>query len=70
MQLTEDKCGDAPGGNCRDVDFNIRRGAEFFAATLKNKKGNVLSCIGAYNGWFEGITIVRLLSSPKRVGSS
>ncbi|KDQ53458.1 glycoside hydrolase family 23 protein [Jaapia argillacea MUCL 33604] len=56
MQLTKDKCGDAPGGNCRDVDYNIRTGAKFFADTLNGNGGDLLKTIGEYNGWFVHMT--------------
>lgn len=56
MQITKDKCGGAPGGNCRDPDFNIRTGARFFADTLRGNGGDVLKSIGQYNGWFPGMT--------------
>ncbi|KAF8650385.1 hypothetical protein AX16_005194 [Volvariella volvacea WC 439] len=58
MQLTHDKCGGAPNGNCQDPDFNIRTGAAFFAGLLASHNGDVLISIGRYNGWFPGITIV------------
>ncbi|KAH9945736.1 lysozyme-like protein [Amylocystis lapponica] len=59
MQLTWDKCGDAPGGNCRDPDFNVRTGVEYFSTTLKNNGGSLLLTIGNYNGWPAGMTYVR-----------
>ncbi|KAJ7925005.1 lysozyme-like protein [Mycena leptocephala] len=59
MQLTKDKCGGAPGGNCRDPDFNIRTGAKYFADTLSNNGGSVLLSIGEYNGWVPGLTKAR-----------
>jgi len=59
MQITRDKCGGAPGGNCRDPDFNIRTGARFFADTLRNNNGNVLLSIGQYNGWRRGLTVAQ-----------
>ncbi len=74
MQITRDKCKDAPNGNCKDIvsflvlefthrlycrqDFNIRVGAEFFAATLASNGGDVFSTIGEYNGWKPGMTYV------------
>ena len=39
-------------------DFNIRTGAEFFAATLASNGGDVFSTIGEYNGWEPGMTYV------------
>jgi len=56
MQLTKDKCGDAPGGNCQDPDYNIKTGAAFFASLLADNKGSLLLSIGRYNGWFQGMT--------------
>lgn len=56
MQITRDKCKGAPNGNCKDIDFNIRTGAEFFAATLASNGGDVFSTIGEYNGWKPGMT--------------
>ncbi|KAG6885977.1 hypothetical protein C0993_006904 [Termitomyces sp. T159_Od127] len=58
MQLTKDKCGGAPGGNCRDPNFNVETGAKYFAATLKANGGNVLAAVGTYNGWYKGMTYV------------
>ncbi|KAJ6587141.1 lysozyme-like protein [Mycena vulgaris] len=57
MQLTKDKCGGAPGGNCRDPDFNIRTGAKYFSQTLSDNGGNLLLSIGMYNGWSQGLTV-------------
>ncbi|KIY74392.1 glycoside hydrolase family 23 protein [Cylindrobasidium torrendii FP15055 ss-10] len=56
MQLTSDKCGNAPGGNCYDVDYNIRTATEYFAGLINNNGGTVLEAIGQYNGWFKGMT--------------
>ncbi|KAG1737686.1 hypothetical protein EDB19DRAFT_2039911 [Suillus lakei] len=56
MQLTSDKCVGAPKGDCKDVDFNIGAGAKFFSQLLKENDGDLLSCIGHYNGWFKGMT--------------
>jgi hypothetical protein len=42
----------------RHQDFNIRVGAEFFAATLASNGGDVFSTIGEYNGWKPGMTYV------------
>ncbi|KAL5485375.1 hypothetical protein ACEPAI_8017 [Sanghuangporus weigelae] len=59
MQLTRDKCGGAPGGNCKDPDFNIRTGAKYIADTLSANNGDVLLTIGQYNGWTRGLTYDR-----------
>jgi hypothetical protein len=56
MQITKEKCKGAPGGNCRDPDFNIRTGAAYFANNLKEDGGNILLSIGRYNGWHKGMT--------------
>ncbi|CAE6422022.1 unnamed protein product [Rhizoctonia solani] len=57
MQITPDKCGGAPGGNCRDPDFNIRTAIGYFAGELSRHNGSILHTIGAYNGWYEGMTV-------------
>ncbi|KAF5370720.1 hypothetical protein D9758_001899 [Tetrapyrgos nigripes] len=56
MQLTHEKCVNAPNGDCQDPDYNIKTGAEYFARTLKDKGGDLLQAIGSYNGWFKGMT--------------
>ncbi|ETW80578.1 glycoside hydrolase family 23 protein [Heterobasidion irregulare TC 32-1] len=56
MQITKDKCGSAPGGNCKDPDYNIRTGAQFFSDTLNSNGGDVLKTIGQYNGWSPQLT--------------
>jgi len=56
MQITVDKCGGAPGGNCQDPDFNIGQGAQFFSQTLDSVNGDLLQAIGMYNGWYRGLT--------------
>jgi hypothetical protein len=57
MQLTRDKCGGAPGGNCQDPDFNIRTGARYIKQTLDDCGGNVIQAVGTYNGWHLGLTV-------------
>ncbi|KAJ3829955.1 glycoside hydrolase family 23 protein [Lentinula raphanica] len=56
MQLTPDKCTDAPNGNCLDVDYNIKTGAQYFKTLLDSYNGDVLLSIGSYNGWYKGMT--------------
>ncbi|KIK67191.1 glycoside hydrolase family 23 protein [Collybiopsis luxurians FD-317 M1] len=57
MQLTHDKCTNAPGGNCQDIDYNISTGASYFRGLLDSNNGDVLLSIGSYNGWFRGMTV-------------
>lgn len=59
MQITREKCGGAPGGNCKDPEFNIRTGARYFADTLRGNNGDVLVSIGQYNGWSRGLTYAK-----------
>ncbi|KAF8578695.1 glycoside hydrolase family 23 protein [Ramaria rubella] len=56
MQISQDKCGGAPQGNCKDPDFNVHQGTQFLANTLAQNNGNLLVTIGQYNGWYEGMT--------------
>ncbi|KAF9482125.1 glycoside hydrolase family 23 protein [Pholiota conissans] len=63
MQITRDKCGGAPGGNCRDPDFNIRTAAKYFKGTLDDNNGNVLLSVGTYNGWVKGLTKARAFAA-------
>ncbi|KAG6828208.1 hypothetical protein H0H92_008781 [Tricholoma furcatifolium] len=65
MQITKDKCGGAPDGNCRDPDFNIRTGAKFFAQTLSDNGGDLLLSVGNYNGWFKGMTYADATADAK-----
>jgi len=56
MQITPDKCNNAPDGNCKDVNYNVMTGAKYFADTLALNNGNVLVTVGQYNGWAPGMT--------------
>ncbi|KAL1674105.1 glycoside hydrolase family 23 protein [Schizophyllum commune] len=56
MQITQDKCGGAPGGNCKDVAYNVRTGAEYFKGVLDSNGGDLLQSIANYNGWRVGMT--------------
>ncbi|KAJ7045718.1 lysozyme-like protein [Mycena alexandri] len=62
MQITKDKCGGAPGGNCRDPDFNVKTAAAYFANNLDDNGGNLLLTIGQYNGWDVGLTAKKATS--------
>lgn len=57
MQITPDKCGGAPGGNCFDPDFNIHTATAYFAGRIAANNGNLLQAIGEYNGWYQGMTV-------------
>jgi hypothetical protein len=57
MQISPEKCiGAANPAGCRDPEFNIHTAAKYFADTLKNNNGDVLLSVGAYNGWYRGLT--------------
>jgi len=56
MQITSDKCGGAPDGNCADPLFNVQTGAKYFASQLKAFNGDVPLAIGQYNGWTKGMS--------------
>jgi len=56
MQITPEKCHGAPNGNCKDIDFNIKTGAAYFASLLEGNCGDILLTIGQYNGWKLGMT--------------
>lgn len=57
MQLTQDKCGNAPGGNCQDVGYNVMTGAKYFSDQLAANGGDFFKTLGAYNGWEDGMTV-------------
>ncbi|KAI9606903.1 hypothetical protein H4Q26_006447 [Puccinia striiformis f. sp. tritici PST-130] len=65
MQITKDKCGGAPGGNCADPDYNIEMGAKTFASGLSGANGNVLVALGGYNGWTPGLTKAKAMEAKK-----
>lgn len=51
MQITTEKCSDAPNGDCTEPNFNVQKGADYFKAVMVERGGNFLSALGAYNGW-------------------
>jgi len=65
MQITEEKCVGAPGGNCKDPDFNIHTATKFFAGTLADNNGDVLLSVGNYNGWYKGLTESKAFAAAK-----
>jgi hypothetical protein len=64
MQITTDKCGDAPGGNCEDPDFNIMSGARYFSTVVASHNGNLVQSVGEYNGWNVGMTVAQAKEEP------
>ncbi|KAG9092794.1 hypothetical protein FRC07_011587 [Ceratobasidium sp. 392] len=65
MQITKDKCGGAPGGDCKDPGFNIDKGASYLAGQIKACNGNVLEAVGTYNGWSTGLTYAKATAAAK-----
>lgn len=55
LQITQDKCGGAPGGNCHDPEFNIKTGGQYLKDTMDQFGGNFLEALGQYNGWTKGM---------------
>lgn len=43
--------------SCYDVDFNVRRGAEYLAQVIAQNEGNALAGLAAYNGLAKGMTL-------------
>ncbi|CUA67098.1 hypothetical protein RSOLAG22IIIB_13243 [Rhizoctonia solani] len=59
MQITHDKCGGAPNGDCKEPWYNIHTGAKYLADQINNNGGNVLKAVGTYNGWSDGMTYAK-----------
>ncbi|CAG7849026.1 SubName: Full=Related to glycoside hydrolase family 23 protein-Laccaria bicolor {ECO:0000313/EMBL:CCA67359.1} [Serendipita indica DSM 11827] len=56
MQISPEKCDKAPGGNCKDVIYNVRTAVKYFSDVLKSVNGNVFEAVGLYNGWIRGMS--------------
>ncbi|KAK4058583.1 hypothetical protein OIO90_000027 [Microbotryomycetes sp. JL221] len=56
FQITQDKCGNAPGGNCMDVWYNTHTAATYLKSNIDNAGGNILVALGEYNGWWTGMS--------------
>lgn len=65
MQITQEKCVDAPNGNCKDPDYNIKTAIAYFAETLKEDNGNIVLSVGRYNGWYPGMTYAKATAAAK-----
>ncbi|KAL7413362.1 glycoside hydrolase family 23 protein [Mrakia frigida] len=56
FQITVDKCGGAPNGDCKEVNFNMRTAMKYFSDTLASNGGDAFLSMGQYNGWQRGMT--------------
>jgi soluble lytic murein transglycosylase-like protein len=57
MQITSEKCP-TDGSDCYDAATNISIGASYFKDVIDNQcGGNVACAMGAYNGWYQGLTV-------------
>ncbi|QRV96574.1 hypothetical protein RhiJN_24592 [Ceratobasidium sp. AG-Ba] len=57
MQITPDKCGGAPNGDCYNLDYNIGTATKYFADQYIQYNKNLLLALGQYNGWYKGMTV-------------
>lgn len=55
MQITPANC--PSGVNCWDPYTNIKVGSQLFKSMVDAAGGNALAAIGAYNGWYVGMTV-------------
>ncbi|KIM24870.1 glycoside hydrolase family 23 protein [Serendipita vermifera MAFF 305830] len=55
MQISPEKCADAPNGDCKDVVYNVRTAVKYFAEQLRAVGNNTFEAVGNYNGWFRGM---------------
>lgn len=55
MQVTPANC--PSGANCWDPYTNIKVASELFKNMVDSAGGNALAAIGAYNGWYTGMTV-------------
>lgn len=51
MQITSDKCEGHSREACKEVSYNVDRGAAYVRRMLDEHDGNALAAFGAYNGW-------------------
>ncbi|KAL8293122.1 hypothetical protein RQP46_000816 [Phenoliferia psychrophenolica] len=56
MQITKDKCGGQGAAACASPDYNIKTAAAYFASQLSSSGGEFLVALGAYNGWYSGMS--------------
>jgi len=56
MQISPEKCKNAPNGDCKDVVYNVRTAISYFKDVLNSANGNVFEAVGSYNGWNRNMT--------------
>ncbi|GAA5845670.1 hypothetical protein JCM9279_006067 [Rhodotorula babjevae] len=56
FQITHDKCGGRSTSDCAEPWYNARTAAKYFKGELDNSGGQFLKALGAYNGWYEGLS--------------
>ncbi|GAA5883314.1 hypothetical protein JCM16303_006685 [Sporobolomyces ruberrimus] len=56
MQITEDKCNGMDAKGCSEPEYNVRTAAKYFNTELSNRGGRFLEALGAYNGWYPGLS--------------
>ncbi|GAA5931236.1 uncharacterized protein JCM15063_001416 [Sporobolomyces koalae] len=56
MQITQDKCGGRDATGCADPEYNVKTAAAYFNTELSNRGGEFLEALGAYNGWYPGLS--------------
>jgi hypothetical protein len=59
MQITQDKCGNAPNGDCKNPDYNIKTGTKYLKDRIDANNGNLLLGLGEYNGWYKDLTVAK-----------
>ncbi|BGP47379.1 hypothetical protein JCM10450v2_003231 [Rhodotorula kratochvilovae] len=63
MQITEDKCGDAPNGHCADPEYNVKTAAAYFAKVLEEHDESLLLALGSYNGWYKDLSYKKAIAA-------
>jgi len=61
FQLAPQNC---KGVNCKDLDTNFDQACKLIVQYLKDANDNVLQMVGAYNGWYKGITAAKAKTAP------
>lgn len=69
-QITKDKCEGRSDEECLDPEFNVMKAASFFKSTLDGFNGALLPALGAYNGWYPGLSYNGATSESGRLEST